>query len=315
MQYFTKTGGNVTVINSEFICDSDSLNLMWSYNKKDLSTCYQYGNKLNGKPFQINSYTAYSSCNILSSNLSNYLSDSENPTQILLHPVYSEILSGKDSVIINASLKGFMDKNISGNITWSLSDKTAAKIIESDNNQCIITGLNDTDWHNEITLKAVSASGAVAYAKINIKPEMLPSPRFISNPEIRKHPGGYLKIDYKLNLGTRKDHSNILWYRCTDINGANPRLVASSTMNNPESVYYLQEGDEGYYMMASISPKHIRSEGGLPKNVVMRSPIKKGDILRSDIYTNFHNFPTIYQPEIIPGFWTVDAYKIGRAHV
>ena len=41
-------------------------------------------------------------------------------------------------------------------------------------------------------------------------------------------------------------------------------LVAVSRLDNPEYVYQLTAGDAGYYIMAKVAPKHVRSNPGEP---------------------------------------------------
>ncbi len=73
--------------------------------------------------------------------------------------------------------------------------------------------------------------------------------------------------------------------------------------------YELSSADVGYYIMASVSPKHLRCEAGTPKTVVFKDVISKKDCQESSILVpNFENMSAKYQPEILPGFWTLDSF-------
>lgn len=120
---------------------------------------------------------------------------------------------------------------------------------------------------------------------------------------------GTLKADYKLNLGDRADMSVINWYRCSDASGSNPVLTAVSTMNNPQYTYTLTAGDIGYYICASVAPKNIRSDLGDAVKAVYSEAVSAKDIKAKNYTTDFSDFPTVKQPEIKEGFWTVDSYR------
>jgi len=117
-------------------------------------------------------------------------------------------------------------------------------------------------------------------------------------------------VNYQLDLGNRKDQSLITWYRCTDKKGGNAIPIAVSRLNEPEYEYHLTSGDIGYYLMAKVEPKHLRSLPGAAKTIVSKSPIKKSQVnINKVLETNFQNFACSNQFEIKPGFWTIDGYK------
>ncbi len=121
---------------------------------------------------------------------------------------------------------------------------------------------------------------------------------------------GIIRVDYELDLQGRKDESIISWYRCTDAQGSDAVEVATSRRNQPEQSYQLSACDVGYYLLAKVSPKHLRCLPGETKQAITPRAIALADIVPTNrFYTDFQNFATAYQPHILPGFWTVDGYK------
>ena len=136
-------------------------------------------------------------------------------------------------------------------------------------------------------------------------------------PVITSPADGRVTLNYELDLGSdlRKDESSITWYRCTDEKGSNPLKVAVSRRNKAETTYTLSDGDVGFYLMATIRPKHSVSEAGPMQTVFARSLIAKEDVKFHVIDTDFQNFPADPQPKILPGTWTLDGYlapEVGR---
>src|SRR5690554_3793242 len=62
--------------------------------------------------------------------------------------------------------------------------------------------------------------------------------------------------------------------------------------------------------MASVSPKHQRSDGGTPVRVFSSERIsdKRVKIASQVLHTDFQNFPTDDQPKILPGFWSLGSF-------
>ena len=62
--------------------------------------------------------------------------------------------------------------------------------------------------------------------------------------------------------------------------------------------------------MAAIVPKNIRCNPGEEYRVVF-GPIKVKNIKSnpSSLTTDFSTLPTVQQPRLLPGFWTLDGYK------
>jgi hypothetical protein len=116
-----------------------------------------------------------------------------------------------------------------------------------------------------------------------------------------------LHLAYKPDA-TFRDQSLISWHRCSDAKGNNPIEVAVSRFNEPFIDYKLSSGDAGYYIMAKIQPKHLRSETGKAIPVVLQQSISLAAIKTDPhtLVTDFKNISTRNQPSILPGFFTWD---------
>jgi len=131
-----------------------------------------------------------------------------------------------------------------------------------------------------------------------VKPSQLPPPTLIRQPQIIEK-DGILTLDYILNLNGRRDESRITWYR----NG----VPVSVTHMSPKRSFLLSEVDNGCKIMARIEPKHQRSDYGPGCNVSIYPKYKAK--VQTDLFTNFHDFPCQWQPNVIAGFWTIDGHK------
>lgn len=187
--------------------------------------------------------------------------------------------------------------------------KPYVSIVDNKDGTCVVNGTNSEDEAKEVVIEASTESGLKAAIAITVKPAKLAAPSWTKLPEVVNNGDGTLKADYKLNLGDRADMSVINWYRCSDASGSNPVLTAVSTMNNPQYTYTLTAGDIGYYICASVAPKNIRSDLGDAVKVVYSEAVSAKDIKAKNYTTDFSDFPTVKQPEIKEGFWTVDSYR------
>jgi hypothetical protein len=107
-----------------------------------------------------------------------------------------------------------------------------------------------------------------------------------------------------------KDQSIINWYRCSDAKGSNPFEIAVSRFNIPKSGYLLSAGDIGYYIMAKVSPKHIRCLAGEPATAITIDRVTAKDVKSNSKIWNvdLRSLSTKYQPEVKPGFWSLDCF-------
>lgn len=343
-QFFTKEGGTITAVDCVYNSNlSVPITMGWTKFPSDSLKCYQSNIIHNGKNITIggegaketvdmtgksvlNAYkvvsggkTYYNTYNLLKG------SDDWDPlgvkdviaaagqeavaTQLTIKSDVSEIESGKETASIGGTVNYFYGTNdTTQKITYSVSDEDKAYVKLTDNGDgtCKVEGTNNDDAAKKVIINASTESGLEAAVGITVKPSKLDAPEYIKKPVITNDGQGSLKVDYSLDLGSREDMSAISWYRCTDAEGSNKVLVAVTRNDSPEYTYKLTAGDVGYYIMAKVESKNIRSDYGTPVNTVYDKSIGVKDVRSKNLATDFSNFPNIKQSEIKAGFWTVD---------
>lgn len=244
----------------------------------------------------------------------------DKPVRLQLSHRKAEIESGVDSVFIKdcwlrfATEADFNALTIKSPTRWQVApEDTAIVELKYKSKGCLVKGKNYSDEARTVNLIATGgSSGLEAACVLTIKPRYLDAPAFLRSPRITvqsdKQNSEQLLADYELNLQGRADQSLITWYRCTDVTGSDAIPVAVSRLNEPELTYPLSPADNGYYIKVSVAPKHLRSHAGQTKSAITATPV---NVPKSKISycTDFHEFPTDYQPRLLPGFWTVDSYK------
>lgn len=234
------------------------------------------------------------------------------PVQLEITPTRDTIETGKSSIILYPKMKRFgdFDAEIKENIVWSVDPQYQpfVKIIEKQDQSCEVIPVNHSDHIRKIIIKARSESGLEAASVLYSMPSVLDAPGFVSLPKIRKEKG-HLILDYKLDL-KYEDQSDIRWYRCKDKNGNDPVEIVVSRMNVPKKEYILSEGDENAYIMATVAPKHLRSNPGEVVKFIMPDPVGTKDIPdNKGIWkVGLENMSCKYQPKIMPGYWALDCY-------
>lgn len=343
-QFFTKEGGTITAVDCVYNSNlSVPITMGWTKFPSDSLKCYQSNIIHNGKNITIggegaketvdmtgksvlNAYkvvsggkTYYNTYNLLKG------TDDWDPlgvkdviaaagqeavaTQLTIKSDVSEIESGKETASVGGTVNYFYGTNdTTQKITYSVSDEDKAYVKLTDNGDgtCKVEGTNNDDATKKVIINASTESGLEAAVGITVKPSKLDAPEYIKTPVITNDGQGSLKVDYSLDLGSREDMSAISWYRCTDAEGSNKVLVAVTRNDSPEYTYKLTAGDVGYYIMAKVESKNIRSDYGTPVNTVYDKAIGVKDVRSKNLSTDFSNFPNTKQSEIKAGFWTVD---------
>jgi len=196
-----------------------------------------------------------------------------------------------------------------GGWTFTASDPAMVEIIPNADQTITVSGTNNTTEPVDVIIIAKNQLGIEAAARITVEPAYLETPTVTQDPVIKPPADGYVELHYELSsdadLG---DHSLISWYRTTDPASSQPFKVAVSRLDQPETAYKLSEGDIGYYLAATIAPKHKLSDTGKSVTVYSSFKIREQDVVDRSINTNFKNLPTDPQPQIIPGTWTLDGY-------
>jgi hypothetical protein len=220
------------------------------------------------------------------------------------------IETGKDNIRLAAKLYRFSVCELKGvDIKWSVSPEQESLVdlkVSEDGSECQVIPTNTNDETIEVIVNASTPSGLQAAYVLNVSPSKLDPPEFITALKITKPQNGKISAAYKLDM-RYEDQSLVTWYRCSDEHGGNPVEVAVSRLNKPMNIYELSAGDIGYYLMASVAPKHLRCDAGAPVSSVNGKKISSKDVKadKNLLITDFRNVSARNQPEVIPGFWTM----------
>ena len=343
-QFFTKEGGTITAVDCVYNSNlSVPISIGWTKTPSTSLKCYQSNIIHNGQSITIGGEGAKETVDMTGKsvldaykivsggktyyNTYNLLKGSDDwdplgvkdvikaagqdkvATQLSITSDVTEIESGKETASIGGTINYFYgDNDTTQKITYSVSDEDKAYVKLTDNGDgtCKVEGTNNDDAARKVIINASTESGLEAAVGITVKPSKIEAPAFTKAPVITNDGQGSLKVDYSLDLGSREDMSAISWYRCTDAEGSNPILVAVTRNDSPEYTYKLTAGDVGYYIMAKVESKNIRSDYGTPVNTVYDKAIGVKDVRSKNFATDFSNFPNVKQSEIKAGFWTVD---------
>jgi hypothetical protein len=234
------------------------------------------------------------------------------PTQLVISPTRDTIETGKATMKLRATVYKFGNYEWKGaKVTWSIAPEFEALVdlnVQPDGS-CEIVPTNTHDETKTIIVSASITSGLKANSVIFVSPSMVEAPKFSAIPWIQKNANGTLTVNYKLDMRF-SDQSLITWYRCTDKQGSNPVEVAVSRFGEPKLSYKLSSGDIGWYIMAKVEPKHIRCLPGKPETVVFAQAIQASDVKANEhiFIPELKNLSTKYQPEVRPGFYTLDCF-------
>lgn len=233
------------------------------------------------------------------------------PTQLIVKPNKQTLETGKDNATLEATVNRFGNYPIKNQkVSWKIATEyqSLVKLEVKEDGKCVVIPINTGNETKEVIITASTTSGLEAASVFQIAPAFIAPPIFTTLPKISKTKEGKLQLNYTLDM-TFEDESIVNWYRCRDAKGTHPIEIAVSRNKKPLKTYELSSGDMGYYIMARVSPKHLRCQAGEPKTVVFKNVISKKDIKESTILVpNLENMSSQYQPEIIPGFWTLDSF-------
>jgi hypothetical protein len=223
------------------------------------------------------------------------------------------IETGKDEYrILSYTILGDTKAKASGSVSWrtlpgqselvSLKTLPDGKVEVRSNNR----GNDDI----EVIIEAVSSLGIHGSIGVTTRPAQQPAPVFSSRPVIQSPANGKLKVNYAYTLDTYTDQSIVNWYRCDTESGTNAIPVSVSRLNKPELEYTLSWGDIGKYIKVEVTPKHNLSNTGTMVSAMYTTAISQSDVSSFDItIPDFQNFPAVPQPQVLPGYWTVDGNR------
>lgn len=325
-QYLVKVGSPVAMVDCRWTSDDPNLYIGWTQDPTGDLRCYQHNVTLNGSPILIDSDSPQFTVDMTGTplleaykcgdtyNIYNLLRGDDGwnptnqdttslpllPTMLSLDHHKAEIETGKDAMILHANIP---------DVAWKIDepDKDYLFIIPLENGGCKIIGSNESEETRTLSVKASTATGLETACVVTVRPPTLPSPEFEKKPSLINK-DDTIHLDYSLNLGNRPDYSCVTWYRSTRPDGTDAVPVIVSRFNKPIKKYALTAADNGYYILAEVTPRHNRSYNGEALRTVTDTPVSTKSKITS-LTTDFTEFPTIPQLDIRPGFWTVDAYK------
>lgn len=325
-QYLVKAGSQVAMVDCRWTSDDPGLYLGWTQDPAPGLRCYQHNVTLNGKSVMIGRehprYTVdMSTLPLLEAykcgdtyNVYNLVKGDDGwnplgqdtaalasqPVMLTLDKRAARIETGKDHVVLKSD-NYFTRWTVAGDGRRYVG----MRIYEP--GELTVLGKNEDETAQDVNIIAYTNEGLEAECVVTVCPPVLPAPAFTSQPAIVKN-GNTLRVDYALDLGDRKDMSAVTWYRAKSKDGSDAIPVAVSRNDVPKLEYELTAADNGYYIVAAVAPRHVRSLHGKPVKAVTSAIVEKAPERRS-LSTDFIDFATDFQPSVIPGFWTVDAYK------
>ncbi len=239
---------------------------------------------------------------------------SQKAVALTLNHRTATIESGIDTIHLKASASKFMQEpdfsQTWKKIFWHVNGKNPS-CIQTQNlpdGSLLIMGKNMTEETEEVQVVATTPTGLEAACVIHVYPRQLPPPSILQNPSLIQI-GDSLTFCYELDLKGRKDHSSITWMRSLTPDGKAAIPVAVSPQYSPKQNYLLTTADNGYYILATLTPKHQRSPYGKATTIGTETPISIRNKRQASFDTDFSDFPPMKQSKILAGFWTVDTYK------
>ena len=233
-------------------------------------------------------------------------------TQLIISPTKDSIETGKKSISLHSRVNKFGNFELKGvAVTWKIAPEYASLVelkINTDGT-CEVIPTNKNDDVKKVIITASTSQGLESASVLYVSPAVIEAPKFISLPQLKMSNAGKIFLEYQLDMKL-KDQSLVSWFRCTDANGSNPIEIQVSSMNLPKLDYVLSSGDVGYYIMAKVLPKHSRCNAGEAVTTITGKSVSKMDVKAHDhkMIVDFKNFSSKFQPEIKPGFWTLDAF-------
>ncbi|MCG7212083.1 LysM peptidoglycan-binding domain-containing protein [Paenibacillus mucilaginosus] len=329
-----KNASTLYLINNAFTDLNGNLrSIQWAPYPAGHIRSYAYRTTLNGKPYRIlpeengtelteDQLPAYTVYNLLKGE-DGWNPAGENtgsaggaggsfPANITM-PESSTIRTGEKGAELSAAI---FPSAAPQHLTWSL-DSDLALLSAKQGSKVTVEGKNTGEEPVQVTVTAAAYNGIFNRTKVTVYPSYVDPPSFTEPPKLSLGSDGFAEVSYQLDLsypgGTREDQSQITWYRVDDAQGSNPVEAAVTRDNRPSHTYTPTSGDVGRYLMAAVTPKHARSLGGETLRAVSSRAITLEDLpgtgaAKYGFTTSFEQFPSAWQPELLPGTWTVDTH-------
>ena len=300
-QYLCKQESPVILIDCRFLTP-ETTTLGWCPYISPRLRCYQENVTQNGNPVTLSAESEGTTVHLEGKKLSDTL-------KTALKGNINEVFTALESLPIHLELQTDKDRVEEGDTArTTLHSYAFGDRYLYEQQALILIGTNKGEKSAPQPVFVSFPEGQEAAINIENAPKTLPAPLFTKRLKIKRK-DNILTAKYRLNLGKRTDQSLITWYRCDDKEGRGAVPVSVSRLNKPEQTYTLQPADYGHFIMAEVSPKHLRSLPGTPQRSVLYIKPQMAFTLPYVFETDFQNFPTEPQPLIKDGYWTVDGYK------
>lgn len=284
-QYFTKVGGQITLIDSSFAGLPDTkVAVLWTKYPSVALKCYQANvtypegrftppevadshtvdidEKMLAEAYYIrkDGETIYNVYNLLggkddwdplgNGEVIRFAGKTDIPTQLLLESEAFELEAGGSSINIKGKCLTFDGRERKCEIHFKIEGDSADSIeIQRVSEGSCLLQLKDSniDHETEVVLTAQTKEGLQTGAYVRIHPRKVAAPRLTGNPVICLE-GKMLRLSYDFTEA-ENDCSDIIWYRSRNIRVEDKIVTAISQPDQPEKVYALTGDDVGYYIL------------------------------------------------------------------
>ena len=298
--YFCKQGGPVTVINCRYHAPTDNIYLGWTAYPQPWLRCYQQNFTLNGHYYQIgirhpqNTIVLPDTATLTSLGIP-YLNISTHEAELRTGEAPLTLVCN-DTEPVNWRVTDYHEQYV----TLTPIGRNSVQVVPTNqSSQRADSRVKTVDF----CVMATTPDGREAACHLTVHPRLLPAPSFLRQPTIQLKKG-VAQLNYDLDLQDRYDESVIIWQRDdipVSIGQAHPLALAY-----PE--YKLSAADNGHRLSALIIPKLHSSLTG--DTIRIDAPkVIKGQKKTKYLETDFHDLPCQWQPQVLPGYWTVDGFK------
>lgn len=165
-------------------------------------------------------------------------------------------------------------------LQWKVQADTNLEFEVQEDGSAVLTNRNTYTEPRIVTIQAVTESGLVGMGQYTLGFAPAQAPGFTCLPKI-SHEGDLLRVEYALDRDGADD-SRIKWYRSS--NGETAQAIFTATGKE----YALSKRDNGWFLLASVSPKTAESLEG---EACWSEPVWVDGIEKTSYHTDFSDLP------------------------
>lgn len=162
-------------------------------------------------------------------------------------------------------------------------------------------------------ITASNSYGLRARAEVKVAPFLRPAPAFAAAPEITADKAGRTLTLRSALAGEEEDRTHVIWLRGTTPS-VNDAIAICQGRVSTHRTYAITRADKGCHIFALVSPEAYGTERGravavsYPKAIGSRHlGTLSGE--QKSLSTDFSEIHVTFQPRIMAGAWTLDAFK------